>query len=91
MAEGIPPRDIAAVVRSRYAADFGWAQRWSRLDAETRAEFDVRVFAGLIATGLDRAVDFNCRSAQEKGLCPNAQCVRDLRVDRDRLLKAVHA
>ena len=86
IAEGWKARDIAAIVHSRYASDCGWGGRWSWLDAETRAEFDVRVFAGLLATGLDRAIDFNCRSAQEKGLCPAPHCERDLRVDRERLL-----
>src|SRR5204862_4006099 len=80
------PRDIAAVVHSRYTQDFGWGSRWRRLDAETRAEFDVRVFAGLVATGLDRGVAFNCRSTQEKGQCPGRPCVHDLRVDRACLL-----
>jgi hypothetical protein len=90
-AEGMPPRDIAAIVQARYSADLGWGDRWRWLDAETRAEFDVRVFAGLLATGLDGAVDFNCRSAQEKGLCPMAHCERDLRADRARLLSKVGA
>ena len=48
---------------------------------------DVRVFAGLLATGVDRAIDFNCRSAQEKGLCPAASCDHDLRIDQHRLLE----
>jgi hypothetical protein len=88
MAEGWQPRHIAGLVHSRYARDYGWGIRWSRLDARTRAEFDVRVFAGLIATGLDEGVDFNCVSAQEKGLCPhNPNCHHDLRVDRVRLLE----
>ena len=87
-AEGLPPRDIAAIVHERYLADFGWGRRWARLDPETRAEFDVRVFAGLAATGLDRGIDFNCTSAQEKGLCPAEPCTHDLRVDRARLLEA---
>jgi hypothetical protein len=89
MAGGMQPREIAAVVHSRYASDFGWARRWSWLDAQTRAEFDVRVFAGLMAVGIDGALDFNCRSAQEKGLCPGTTCGRDLRVDRARLLERV--
>ena len=89
LAEGMQPRDIAAVVQSRYEADFSWGERWSWLDAQTRAEFDVRVFAGLLASGLDGAVDFNCRSAQEKGLCPGGVCGHDLRVNRDRLLAMV--
>ena len=89
MAEGMKPRDIAAVVQSRYETDFGWGERWSWLDAHTRAEFDVRVFAGLLANGLDGAVDFNCCSAQEKGLCPGGVCGHDLRVNRARLLDLV--
>jgi hypothetical protein len=86
MAEGFSPRAIADIVQSRYAADFNWGTRWSSLDARTRAEFDVRVFAGLLATGLDRGVDFNCRSAQEKELCPGTPCGSDLRANRQRLL-----
>jgi len=89
LAERVAPRDIAALVQSRYEADCHWGSRWQTLDAGTRAEFDVRVFAGLVAMGIDRAVDFNCRSAQEKGLCPSEPCVHDLRVDRQRLLAAV--
>jgi len=88
---GWHPRTIAELVLSRYDADFGWGDRWRRLDARTRAEFDVRVFAALVASGLDGALDFNCRSAQEKDLCPASACPHDLRVDRDRLLKVVHS
>jgi hypothetical protein len=90
MANGWMPRDVAGLIHSRYARDHGWGTRWSRLDARTRAEFDVRVFAGLIATGLDESVDFNCVSAQEKGLCPHdPTCRRDLRTDRVRLLEGM--
>jgi hypothetical protein len=91
MADGLPPRDIAAIVHARYAADYAWGRRWAWLDPEARAEFDVRVFAGLIEAGLDRAIDFNCTSAQEKNLCPRQPCGQDLRVNRDRLLTAVPA
>ena len=89
LADGLAPRDIAALIQSRYESDAEWGGHWRARDAETRAEFDVRVFAGLIATGVDRAVDFNCRSAQEKDLCPSQPCVHDLRVDQQRLLAAV--
>jgi len=89
MSEGWPPRHIAGLVWSRYAKDFAWGERWACLSPRTRADFDVRVFAGLIAAGADRGVDFNCRSAQEKHLCPVSDCPRDLRVDRDRLLRTV--
>ncbi len=86
LSRGWHPRRIACLVHSRYAKDFGWGNRWTRMDAQTRAEFDVRVFAGMVATGLDQGIDFNCRSAQEKGLCPGEACTHDLRSDRDRLL-----
>jgi hypothetical protein len=78
---------IAALVRASYEADHQWGERWTRMHPRTRAEFDVRVFAGLVASGLDRLVDYNCVSAQEKGVCPGTGCAYDLRVDRDRLLE----
>ena len=90
LGEGWAPRHIAGLVWSRYEKDFGWGARWAHLSARTRAEFDVRVFAGLIATGLDRCIDYNCRSAQEKQLCPLMHCPYDLRVSRDKIL-ARHA
>jgi len=87
LAEGVAPRDIAGIVHARYAVGPEiWGRRWSWLDPQTRAEFDVRVFAGLLSAGIDRAVDFNCRSAQEKNLCPWTPCAIDLRTARDRLL-----
>jgi len=90
LAHGWEPRHIAGLVHSRYAADHGWGERWSRQDARTRAEFDVRVFAGLIAAGLDQATDFNCVSAQEKHLCPHdPNCHVDLRLERVKLLERV--
>jgi hypothetical protein len=78
--------DIAALVEREYLADHGWGGRWARLDARTRADFDVRVFAGLVVTGLDSLVDFNCASSQDKELCPRTGCQHDLRKDRDALL-----
>lgn len=87
MARGWPPAVIARLVQDRYEADHGWGQRWTRLmDRQTRAEFDVRVFAGLLATSADALIDFNCVSAQEKGICPRTGCPHDLREDRDRIL-----
>lgn len=89
MGAGWHPRHIAGLVHSRYVKDFGWGDRWTRMDAQARAEFDVRVFAGMVSTGLDEGVDFNCRSAQEKALCPRTGCTHDLRRDRDRLIAGV--
>lgn len=91
MSLGWRPRHVAGLVRSRYARDFGWGDRWTRMDAARRADFDVRVFAGLVVAGTDAAVDFNCVSAQEKGLCPRGACGHDLRDDRTRLLREAHA
>ena len=78
--------DVATLVRASYEEDHRWGDRWSRMHPGSRAEFDVRVFAGLVATGLDRLVDYNCVSVQEKGVCPGTGCTFDLRQDRDRLL-----
>ena len=87
LARGWDPASIAALVRRKYEEDHQWADRWTRMDPRSRAEFDVRVFAGLIATGLDSLVDFNCVSSQEKQLCPRLECRFDLRIDRERLQK----
>jgi len=85
MARHWRPAEVARLIQEKYEADHGWGDRWSRQHAGTRAEFDVRVFAGLIATGLDSLIDFNCVSAQEKDICPRSGCPYDLRRDRDRL------
>lgn len=85
MARGVEPAVIAGWVQTAYETDHHWGERWSWLDARARADFDVRVFAGLIATGLDSLIDLNCVSAQEKDICPRAGCRYDLRMDRDRL------
>lgn len=87
LAAGATARQMAEVVVAAYESDHDWGDRWTRLDARTRGEFDVRVFAGLIETGRDELVDFNCVSAQEKDVCPRVGCPHDLRVDRDRLLE----
>ena len=86
LAAGWPAGRIAALLSSLYTTDGIWGSHWERVDPRARAEFDVRVFAGLVATGRDRALDFNCTSAQEKGLCPRGACSHDLRRDRALLL-----
>jgi hypothetical protein len=79
---------IAAVIRQKFDEPHGWGDQWKRSDPRTRADFDVRVFAGLVATGADELVDFNCVSAQEKDICPRVGCPLDLRIERDRLKAA---
>lgn len=85
MARGWSAARIAALVEREYVADHQWGDRWTRLDPRTRADFDVRVFAGMIVTGADRLIDFNCTSSQEKGLCPWTGCRHDMREDRNQL------
>jgi hypothetical protein len=90
LSDGATARQVAELVFAAYESDHGWGDRWTRLDARTRAEFDVRVFAGLVETGRDRLVDFNCVSAQEKDVCPRVGCPHDLRDDRERLIHRGH-
>jgi hypothetical protein len=88
---GWTARQIAELVCEYYESDFGWGDRWAVLHPRSRAEFDVRVFAGLIAMGLDTMIDFNCVSAQEKDICPRVGCPHDLRTDRDAFLARGHS
>jgi hypothetical protein len=53
LSNGWTAAQIAALVRQRFEEPHGWGDRWQRLDARTRAEFDVRTVAGLMATGAD--------------------------------------
>ena len=73
LALGWHPRHIAGLIRSKYEGDFGWTQ-FTGCDPATRADFYVRIFAGLFATGHDDLIDFNCTSAQEEGLCFFRNC-----------------
>tara|TARA_R110002049_G_scaffold283543_1_gene463601 strand:- start:106 stop:1044 length:939 start_codon:yes stop_codon:yes gene_type:complete len=71
LAEGWHPRHIAGLIRSKFEdPSFGWGLGWDDYEAGTRADFYVRLFSGLWATGVDELVDFNCTSTQEKGFCP---------------------
>jgi hypothetical protein len=91
LARGWSAAQVAGLVAAHYEDDHHWGDRWTWMHARTRAEFDVRVFAGLIATGLDAMVDFNCVSAREKNICPNAGCLHDLREDRERVMARLGA
>lgn len=88
LARGWSAAQVSALVETTYLADHEWGERWRlSMDPATRAAFDVRVFAGMIASGADRLVDFNCVSAQEKGLCPGRACTANLRDDAERLAR----
>lgn len=67
---GWKPRHIAGLIRSRFEDPaYQWGAAWEGYDPGMRADFYVRLFSGLVATGLDECVDFNCTSQQEKGFC----------------------
>jgi hypothetical protein len=66
---GWHPRHIAGLIRSKYERNYGWGDNWYFYNAAARADFYTRVFSGLVATGIDDLIGFNCRSTKEKGLC----------------------
>ncbi|MFN4805155.1 MAG: hypothetical protein ACK56K_17075 [Akkermansiaceae bacterium] len=72
LAESWHPRHIAGLIRSRLAdPNAGWENAWDHYDPGIRAEFYTRLFAGQVADGIDRLIDYNCTSSQEKDLCNN--------------------
>ncbi|HNW93156.1 MAG TPA: hypothetical protein PKM88_09650 [bacterium] len=76
---GWHPRDIAGVVWSKYEEkQHGWEEDWDRYDEATRANFYVRLFAGMMQAGLDNKMDCNCVSHKEKGFCLKPWCGFDL-------------
>ena len=85
LAQGWHPRHVAGLIASRYGRDHGWIPGLHFSEPGVRADFYVRLFAGLLATGLDGMVDFNCQSTREKGFCPGLECGWDLCALADRL------
>ena len=87
MALGWSPSAIARRICHSYSQDCNWGDTWERLDPCNRAIFYTRLFAGMIATGLDKLIDFNCISHQEKGYCGFPECTSNLLLYRDMLLE----
>ncbi|MCX6357529.1 MAG: hypothetical protein NT045_06620, partial [Candidatus Aureabacteria bacterium] len=83
---GWHPKHIGGLIRSYYEQNLNWGIDWIKYHAETRANFWARVYCGLIETGLDSLVDFNCVSHAEKGFCPSPWCGFNLRDFRDAIL-----
>ena len=50
---GWAPRHIAGLIQSRYERDYGWLNLWYVYDALTRADYHVRVLAGMMRMGHD--------------------------------------
>jgi hypothetical protein len=75
------------LIRSKYERNnHGWGDQWRGYDPTTRADCYTRLSAGLFATAVDDAVDFNCRSAREEGICFGRNCSDNLRRFRNSLL-----
>ncbi|MFH1038885.1 MAG: hypothetical protein V1789_09500 [PVC group bacterium] len=75
LAQGWHPQHIAGLITSRWVDGPNWPQdQWEHFDANSRATFYARTFAGLLADGLDDMVDHNCVSHQEKGYCVQPFC-----------------
>jgi hypothetical protein len=75
---GWHPREIADLVSSRYEADHGWGDLWTRYEPSARADFYVRLFAGAAVAGLDSPEDFTCHSQQLRAGCPGGECGHEL-------------
>jgi len=71
---GWHPKHIAGLVRSKLERDYGWGTLWYKYDASTRANFYIRLFAGLLCTGVDKEEDLNCAAHCEKGYCWQPHC-----------------
>ncbi len=70
LAEKWHPRHIAGLIRSKFENPaFNWGVNWSDYVPAVRADFYTRLFAGMLATGLDPLLDLNCLSTREKGFC----------------------
>ncbi len=82
---GWRPWAIVRLIYGSYLRDCQWGDRWVRLDPLKRAIFYTRLFTGMIATGVDRLIDFNCVSHQEKGYCMTPYCGANLLAYRDLL------
>lgn len=80
------PRHIAGLVRSKFEDPVhDWRGCWESYSPRFRADFYVRLFAGQIATGLDRMPDFHCKGLQAQGFCWESEPPCDLKPFYDRL------
>ena len=94
LAAGWHPRHIAGFIRSKFEnSAFNWGGVWENYVPALRADFYVRLFAGLHATGLDPLIDMNCVSTREKGFCvaspPGACSLNTIRQTLAGLVKTV--
>jgi hypothetical protein len=70
LAQNWHPRHIAGLIRSKFEdPSYAWGMDWTDYEAATRTDFYTRLFSCLHLVGIDRLIDFNCTSTQEKGFC----------------------
>ena len=70
LADGWHPRNIAGLITAMFRnPEYDWGHQWDDYDPAMRADFYVRLFAGQIDQGIERGIDFNCFSQQEKQFC----------------------
>ena len=83
------PAEIAALIAGIFSdPSYRWMENyWEIYNPKMRSEFYVRLFSALVAVGIDEAIDFNCVSSQEKGLCPCSSCAMNLLDLKNSLLK----
>ncbi len=87
LAKGWHPRHIGGLVRSKFEdPQFGWGSCWEHYSPAFRADFYVRLFTGMIATGLDPLADFHCAGLQAEGFCWPGDPPCDVRMFGDSIL-----
>jgi hypothetical protein len=55
VARGWHPRHVAGLIRSKFERDYGWGNQWKDYSPAMRADFYVRIFAGLKTSVADEA------------------------------------
>lgn len=67
---GWHPRHIAGLVRSKFEDPVHeWGDRWTGYSPSLRADFYVRLFSGLLSTGLDPMLGYHCDASDTEDFC----------------------
>ena len=68
--KGWHPKHIAGFIYARYKN----MKNWGRNNAERLANFWTEIYLGALYSGVDKKIDMNCVSQQERGYCINPFC-----------------
>ncbi|WP_018291716.1 sugar phosphate isomerase/epimerase [Verrucomicrobium sp. 3C] len=79
LASGWEPSQIAGLVCARYEENHGWGDLWEKYEAAARARFYVRLFSGLVKTGVDREIDLNASATRKRGTAGGLSAASTLR------------